>query len=214
MFKPEHPHFVTGSFTPQNVFLGDKEYGLALDCLVKACTDLLLLDSDQPDCKVLLGKRIVEPQPDWWFVGGRMKPGERPEQSIARLVKRELHLLVEPSRFKPLGTHSYAWARRQQAPMDNGTCDISVVLTLVLLPGEAERIHMDEKEYAEFRWFSISEIIAGENFHPALRASARDIRQRQAWQKLVGEVRNGGSSESIAETAKQLVSLSAVPSEV
>lgn len=67
MFKPEHPHFVTGAFTPQNVFLGDKEYGLALDCLVKACTDLLLLDSDQPNCQVLLGKRIVEPQPDWWY---------------------------------------------------------------------------------------------------------------------------------------------------
>jgi hypothetical protein len=109
------------------------------------------------------------------------------------------------------------------------------------------------------RWFSISEIIAGENFHPALRASARyvhdslssdlqfmalvvnltplsmycessfllvyrvivrrlhccrDIWQRQAWQKLVREVRSGGSTESIAETAKQLVSLSAVPSEV
>jgi hypothetical protein len=90
------------------------------------------------------------------YVGGRMKPGERPEQSIARLVKRELHLLVEPSRFQPLGTHSYAWARRQQAPMDNGTCDISVVLTLVLLPGEAERIHMDEKEYAEFRYCNLN----------------------------------------------------------
>lgn len=221
MFNATHPHFVTGNFTPQNVFLGDQEYGLALDCLVKACTDLLILDSDDSDCKVLLGKRIVEPQPDWWYdslahlciidlwvfrfniafrnagyveainthsaqetkyvdlrivnrlllfrvlllwlfirflqtlmcryVGGRMKPGENPEQSIARLVKRELHLLVEPSRFRPLGTHSYAWARRQQAPMDNGTCDISVVLTLVLLPGEADRIHMDVKEYAEFR---------------------------------------------------------------
>lgn len=207
MFNATHPHFVTGNFTPQNVFLGDQEYGLALDCLVKACTDLLILDSDDSDCKVLLGKRIVEPQPDWWYVGGRMKPGENPEQSIARLVKRELHLLVEPSRFRPLGTHSYAWARRQQAPMDNGTCDISVVLTLVLLPGEADRIHMDVKEYAEFRWFSISEIIASESFHPALQASARDIRRRQCWQKLVGEVQSGCSAVSIAETAKQLVAL-------
>lgn len=80
-----------------------------------------------------------------------MKPGETPEQSISRLVKRELHLLVEPSRFQQLGTHSYVWARRQQPPMDNGTCDISVVLTLVLLPGEADCIFMDEKEYSEFR---------------------------------------------------------------
>jgi hypothetical protein len=67
MFKQEHPHFVTGNFKPQGVYLGDDEYGRALDCLVKACTDLLLLDSDEPHCKLLLGKRIVEPQPDWWY---------------------------------------------------------------------------------------------------------------------------------------------------
>jgi ADP-ribose pyrophosphatase YjhB (NUDIX family) len=208
MFKEEHPHFVTGNFTPQNVYLGDKEYGMALDCLVKACTDLLILDSDDhSDCKLLLGKRIVEPQPDWWYVGGRMKPGETPEQSISRLVKRELHLLVEPSRFQQLGTHSYVWARRQQPPMDNGTCDISVVLTLVLLPGEADCIYMDEKEYSEFRWFSVSEVIADASFHPALRASARDIWQRQSWRKLVHEVRHGGSTESIAEAAKTLVNI-------
>jgi len=207
MFKQEHPHFVTGNFKPQGIYLGDDEYGRALDCLVKACTDLLLLDSDEPHCKLLLGKRIVEPQPDWWYVGGRMKPGERPEQSIARLVKRELHLDIDTARFRPLGCHSYSWARRQQPPMDNGTCDISVVLTLVLLPGEADRIHMDKKEYAEFRWFSLSEIIAGEGFHPALKESARDILARHTWQKLVREVQSGDSSGSIAETAKQLVAL-------
>lgn len=66
MFKHAHPHFVTGQFKPQNVFLESREYGLALDCLVKACTDLLIVDSDGPSCRVLLGKRIVEPQPDWW----------------------------------------------------------------------------------------------------------------------------------------------------
>lgn len=86
-----------------------------------------------------------------------MKPGERPEQSIARLVKRELHLDIDTARFRPLGCHSYSWARRQQPPMDNGTCDISVVLTLVLLPGEADRIHMDKKEYAEFRYSVLSQ---------------------------------------------------------
>ena len=29
------PHFVTGEFTKRRVFLEDREYGLALDCLVK-----------------------------------------------------------------------------------------------------------------------------------------------------------------------------------
>lgn len=66
MFKVRH--FETGPFKPQNLFLDDREYGLALDCLVKATSDLLILDSDGPGCKILLGKRVVEPQPDWWYV--------------------------------------------------------------------------------------------------------------------------------------------------
>ena len=36
------PHHVTGAFTSHRKFLDDKEYGEALDCLVKACSDLLL----------------------------------------------------------------------------------------------------------------------------------------------------------------------------
>lgn len=80
-----------------------------------------------------------------------MKPGETPEQSISRLVGRELRIRVDPSRFQVVGWHSYAWARRQQPPVDNGTCDVSVVFSLVIQPDEVLRIHMDENEYSEFR---------------------------------------------------------------
>lgn len=62
-------HFITGVFKPHHIFLGDEEYSRALDCLVKACTDILLVD--ESNGKILLGKRKVEPQPDWWFVGGK-----------------------------------------------------------------------------------------------------------------------------------------------
>eukprot|EP00897_Mesotaenium_endlicherianum_P006555 jgi/Mesen1/5928/ME000301S05069 len=172
MFKDHLPHFVTGEFKSQNVFLEDKEYGLALDCLVKACTDLFILDGEGSNCNILLGKRIVEPQPDWWFMGGRMKPGETPEQSVARLVGRELNLIVNPVDIKLIGVHSYAWQRRQQLPMDNGTCDISACFSLVLEKAVVDSIKFDEKEYSDIRWFSIEEIISGENFHPALRSSA------------------------------------------
>lgn len=49
----EFPHFVTGDRSNiKPVFLNDEQYGLALDCLVKACTDLLVLDGDGPDSKV------------------------------------------------------------------------------------------------------------------------------------------------------------------
>jgi len=71
---PVVPQFVTGDFTPTKIFLEDAEYGRALDALVKACSDILVVSSD--GASVLLGQRKVEPQPDWWFIGGRAKPGD------------------------------------------------------------------------------------------------------------------------------------------
>jgi hypothetical protein len=57
----------------------DEEYGRALDCLVKACCDVIVSVADgaraagtDMEEKIFLGRRQVEPQPDWWFIGGRM----------------------------------------------------------------------------------------------------------------------------------------------
>ena len=69
-------HFITGDFEKRTVFLPDKEYGLALDALVKGCADVLITSGAGPSLRILLGKRRVEPQPDWWFVGGRTRPGD------------------------------------------------------------------------------------------------------------------------------------------
>lgn len=209
MFKERFPHFVTGDFKPQNVFLKDTEYALALDCLVKGCTDLMILDSSAADCHVLLGRRIVEPQPDWWFMGGRMKPGETPEASVARLTRRELGLDLPPSSFRLLGAHSYAWERRQQPPQEHGTCDVSIIFTLIADRGTVADVAFDEKEYGDIRWFPLSEVMLGEQFHPALRSAARDVGRRHMWEKLVAAVTEHPSDPSlIAAAATELVDAS------
>ena len=118
-------HFVTGDFTPQKVFLPDKEYGLALDALVKGCADVLLTRGEGASLRILLGKRKVEPQPDWWFVGGRTRPGDTPAEGAARNVKRELGLAIETRRFVHVNTYSFVWNYRQQAPTPNGTAAAS-----------------------------------------------------------------------------------------
>lgn len=41
-----------------------------------------------------------EPQPDWWYFGGRVKPGLTPEQGAANNVKRELGLDRPVSSFQ------------------------------------------------------------------------------------------------------------------
>lgn len=67
MFNVMYLYFVIGNFILQNVFFGDQEYGLVFDCLVKVCMDLFIFDFDDFDCKVFLGKCIVEFQLDWWY---------------------------------------------------------------------------------------------------------------------------------------------------
>ena len=118
------PHHVTGAFSSHRKFLDDKEYGEALDCLVKACSDLLLQSPDGQ--RIFIGKRLVHPQPDWWLVGGRIFPGETPVQSCCRLLRRELALEIDPARFQTVCCQSLAWGMRQQPPMEHGTTDSQV----------------------------------------------------------------------------------------
>ena len=173
MYQLAVPHHTTGAFTSHRKFLADKEYGEALDTLVKACSDLLLQSPD--GTKVFIGKRLVHPQPDWWFVGGRIFPGETPVQSCCRLLKRELSLEIEPTRFETVCCQSLAWGMRQQAPMTNGTTDSQVVLSLRLSEAEVEKVVLDPKEYETSMWITPDELLAG-HYHPALKFAVASMR--------------------------------------
>jgi hypothetical protein len=68
---------LAGTFRSHAFRIPDEEYGRALDCIVKACCDVIVTVADEPAAAALqemifLGRRQVEPQPDWWFIGGRM----------------------------------------------------------------------------------------------------------------------------------------------
>ncbi|EJK76677.1 hypothetical protein THAOC_01548, partial [Thalassiosira oceanica] len=60
MFQSGVPYHKTGAFKTRRTFLPDDQYGVALDNLVKGCTDILLLSPDGQ--KVFTGKRCVQPQ--------------------------------------------------------------------------------------------------------------------------------------------------------
>ena len=125
MFQRSVPHHNTGGFISHRQRLPDKEYGEALDSLVKGCSDMLLLSPDGDT--ILLGRRSVQPQPDWWFAGGRIFPGETPAQSCGRLLSREFGLVVDPARFQVVCCQSLAWGMREQPPRNHGTTDIQVL---------------------------------------------------------------------------------------
>ena len=196
-------HFVTGDFQPQKVFLPDKEYGLALDALVKGCADVLLTRGEGASLRILLGKRKVEPQPDWWFVGGRTRPGDTPAEGAARNVKRELGLAIETRRFVHVNTYSFVWNYRQQAPSTNGTADASTVFELPLTAAEADGLgpaKFDKNEYADAAWVGPLDILEGD-YHPALQQAVRDLLAQRAYRDLRNVA--GGPPAAVARCARR-----------
>jgi len=73
--------------------------------LVAACA---LID---PDGRVLIAQRPPDkPMAGLWeFPGGKVEPGERPEQSLTRELKEELGIVVKEECLAPLtfASHSY-----------------------------------------------------------------------------------------------------------
>ena len=133
------PHFVTGTYTRNKTFLDDDEYGRALDCFVKGCADILLTDEKG---MMLMGKRKVHPQPDWWVLGGRMKAGDTPEEAAGRNCKRETGVDIPPERWSFVCCHTMLWQFRKQAPEGNGTADFGVIMTAVVTEEEREDDHV------------------------------------------------------------------------
>jgi len=201
MFHSTTPHFETGKFTSHFIFLPDEEYSRALDCLVKCCTDILLTDQTG---RIFLGKRKVHPQPDWWFVGGRMRPGETPASSAVRNVRRELGITLSTDRLKSVGHYSFLWEMRNQPPMDHGTADISIVHTAVLTPEEAAIVKLDTAEYSSSQWILPEDLLAGD-YHPALKQATRDLLSLQCWEHLHAAIKSNVDDGQISQLAKNLV---------
>lgn len=206
-------HFETGKHPRKPVFLADEEYSKALDCLTKACTDLFLINSETK--KVLLGKRKVHPQPDWWFgAGGRMKPGENCYESAARILKRELAFVLPPleqthvqqgGRFLGVGAYSFTWEMREQEPQTNGCADISVIMAIEVTPQEIATFKMDNQEYETHDWFEVMQVVNDETKHPALRRGLADYLKTREWRVMIAKVNPSSDDSVVGKNLKQFL---------
>lgn len=166
-------HYVTGAVQQRApVYLTDAEYARTLDAVVKACSDVLVMNGRN----VLLARRSVEPQPGWWFIGGRMRPGETPQEAAARHVSHDLGLLIEASKFQFLTAVSYVWARRKQPPQENGTADVALVFYVTVTDDDTEEIrNCNTEEYECFKWRSLDEALNDSGLHVALHDTLESL---------------------------------------
>jgi ADP-ribose pyrophosphatase YjhB (NUDIX family) len=148
-------------FIPENI------YATMLDNVVIACVDILLIYEN----KIFIAKRVQYPHADWWLLGGRMRTGEKVNDSARRIVLIESNLAIDEDRFSFLTLYAAAWNLRAHEPERNGTHTISIVLSATLTQDEYGKIVLN-KEYSEGRLMSASDILNTESLHPALKQCA------------------------------------------
>ncbi|EJK50902.1 hypothetical protein THAOC_29985, partial [Thalassiosira oceanica] len=106
--------------------------------------------------------------------GGEDVPGETPVESGQRLLKRELGLEVEGSRFKVVCTQTFAFGMREQAP----------------------------KEHARASGSFRGEILEG-NYHPALKYAVGCLLAGKALEEMEECEKKGGSDEELARLTRE-----------
>jgi ADP-ribose pyrophosphatase YjhB (NUDIX family) len=152
----------------------DGEYGRALDTLVVACVDLLIVDGAD---NVLLGRRQRKPQADLWLLGGRMRAGLPYRTSAVRNAHRELGVQLNLDCLTPreIGHYSLVWDEREQAPQDRGCHTISHVFGYQAGNNEFSR---HNGEYSELVWVPKQKILQddGRRYHPLLSQVIEDFR--------------------------------------
>ena len=199
-----HHHFETGTYKPSGLFLPDDEYGRALDALVKGCVDCLLTNEKG---EVLLGLRKHEPaKGTWWYIGGRMRPGETVEETARRHAKRDIGIEIDTERFRFVTTSTMNWEFRVQEPAANGTCDINVVLAATLTEEEIARKTMCADEYLDQKFWSVEDILAVTDekvILPPIHISAKKMVWSEREDAMYAAVARGADDAEIARLARR-----------
>jgi len=200
-------HYDTDDFVSHAKRIPDDLYRDCLDSLVKACVDIVVLNASTDE--VLLGKRRVFPQKDWWWgCGGRMIPGEDPQTAAVRLFKRELGLeILDRSRFKFLRCTSNLWGKREQPPQDHGTADIVVNVVIHLLKEEIAAIRFDAMEYEAQKWEWIHQVNGLSGYHPGLVDGIQEyllLRRQHQLADLCSQPSSPATDKKIAQVARSI----------
>jgi len=134
-----------------------------------------------------------------------MFPGETPIQSSQRLLKRELGLDIDTSRFRPVCCQAFAFEMREQEPKNHGTTDVQFCLRVQLQnEEEVKKVVLDKNEYSDSKWVEPSEILNG-NYHPALRFAVANMIATDAFDAVEQCEARGGDDGEIARLTRDFV---------
>ncbi|MDO8663592.1 MAG: NUDIX domain-containing protein [Candidatus Wildermuthbacteria bacterium] len=158
-------HFAEGKFKKQTKLLPEKIYVYVRDYIARGSVEALVMNKKRT--KVLLGKRIIWPWPNWWTFGSRMKAGESPAEAVSRTVREDIGLKIFPGRFIFLDTMSLVWSKRQEPPQKDGCHDLALFHLLLIDERESLSIRLRAAEYEKTEWFDPKDVAVKAGFHPS-----------------------------------------------
>ena len=170
-FKSPKTYFERAGMELKSVFLSDEANSQALDRYINVCTDVVFVD--QAGCFVL-AYRTVAAARGWWWKGGGMRKGETTEDSIARLMKREIGFV--PENVQPLDSFFHQWEERAVEPKGNGQHDFIFLHFVHVDEDTIAKIRLDSKEYDVERGFM--RYNGTQVVRPAIAGAYRLYRQR------------------------------------
>lgn len=98
---------------------------------------------------VYLPVRKSKPAEGIWVIGGALKAGEQPLDTLVRRVGKETTLSIAPDRFEFLGIINLIWSYRKESLETDGRHDYNFVYALEVADPEIQTAatHLDPEEY-------------------------------------------------------------------
>lgn len=162
MSKIGDRHFVEAGWTGgHNQWIPASVMSVVRDSIVHSCSDNVVIG---PDKKILLVRRVIDPaKGEMWVIGGKQNPGETWVQSAQRHLLCDTELDIELHRFHHVGVYSTVFARRQEAPCENGTHTNNFTYAVQVTATEIAQIKFRLAEYADgsAQWLTADEVERG-----------------------------------------------------
>lgn len=136
---------------------------------VVASTPLVSIDfvARNQNGEVLLGKRTNKPAHGYWFVpGGRVFKDERLAEAFQRLSQAEFGQVFRQEQGRFLGVYEHLY---NDSSFDDTVSTHYVVLGYEV-PAEVKLATLPAAQHAEFRWFSVEELLANDWVHENTKA--------------------------------------------
>jgi len=133
-------------FKGNSPWIPQEDYEKILRTMIVPCVDIILHTEDERG--IYLAKRIALPMASYWCLGGRMMFSDVSfEEAAARSLNRESGLTINPSRFKFICNHLYAWEAIAQGNFTGR--NLAVVFSLKVSLKELNQIKksLDKDEF-------------------------------------------------------------------